>query len=50
MLGRTPPCAIVTCPRSLKEKSAMITGTGVLLVQFFVVPDGKLEMTGDDTS
>jgi hypothetical protein len=46
MLGRTPPCAIVTCPRSL-----IISATiqEKVLVQFFVVPNGELKMTWDDT-
>lgn len=46
MLGRTPPCAIVTCPRSL---FISIDDIRTILVQFFVVPDGELKMTWDDT-
>lgn len=47
MLGRTPPCAIVTCPRSLVVS---FDSAWTILVQFFVVPDGELKMTWDDTS
>ena len=37
-------------PEKSEEKSAKIKCIRVILVQFFVVPDGKLEMTWDDTS
>jgi hypothetical protein len=46
MLGRTPPCAIVTWPRSLQSvKLNKLT----ILVQLLIIADGELEMAGDDT-